>query len=266
MKKIALLLPLLLLPFAFAHAEDAPLTRTELIDKLVAQGVPRRGVEMIYEFQDKNLGVPFVTDIYNCAGFPTDDARACRKKDRIFTTKTVVITDHEWAVYIDFKRPSREKRLWLLNLKTGESENEYVAHGSGSAKGPEPQRFSNRPDSRMTSLGFYVAGETYRSGNHGLVLRLHGLQRSNSNAYKRDVIFHGAKYAREKYLERINPKTKEPMDKIGESWGCPATSDAFAQKVIPLLKNGGLFFHDHEDLLDAAMTGEEVSLPAPAKK
>jgi hypothetical protein len=246
---------LLMAASGLAFAEDVQLTRRELIDKITAQGVSLRGIERLYDFQDKNLNVPFVTDIYKCIGLPADDARACGERHRIYTTKTITITDHPWVVYIDFKKPSREKRFWLINLKTGAVESELVAHGAGSGNQAEPERFSNQVNSHMTSLGIYYAGETYRSGRHGTVLRLHGLERSNNNAYKRDVIFHGATYAQESYLLA---KTNE---KIGESQGCPAVSDAFAQKVIPLLKNGGIFFLDHEDLLDAAMSGNEVWLP-----
>lgn len=265
MKKHILVLVLTWSGFVLAQdppsaSASEPLPRAELLDKVLANGVPRRGIERILEFQDRNLGASFVTDIYTCAGAAPDDARACSEKSRVYTTKTVTIQAHDYAVYVDFKRPSRFKRFWFINLKTGDTEMQLVAHGSGSGTGPEPERFSNRRDSRMTSLGIYVAGETYKSKKHGTVLRLHGLERSNSNAYVRDLIFHGAKYASEGYLDRIDKKTKEPVEKIGESWGCPAVEEAFAQKLIPLLKNGGIFFHDHEDLLDQAMAGEEVSL------
>lgn len=246
---------LLLIPCLAPAATEVPLTRTQLIDKIVAQGVPRRGIEKLFEFRDRNLGVPFITEIYKCAGAPEGDVRACGSRSRISAVKIVTVLEQPYAVYIDFKRPSTQKRLWLIDMKNGAAEAQLVAHGSGSGIEAAPQRFSNRRDSQMTSLGMYIAGDTYRSGNHGTVMRLHGLDWSNNNAYVRDVIFHGAKYATESYLEK--------KDEIGESAGCPAVSDEFAQRSIPLLKNGALVFHDHEDLLDLAMSGEEVGEPAP---
>lgn len=246
-------------------AEPAPLARHELVNRIVNAGVPRRGIERILDFQDQNVGVPFVTDIYYCAGGAPTNARACQEKQRIFTTKTVVVTEHEYAVYIDFKTPSNLKRFWLINLRDGTAESQLVSHGAGSGNGADPQRFGNRRNSRMTSLGMYMAGDTYYSGKHGLTLRLHGLERSNNNAYIRDIVFHGARYASEEYLLQKQLALDEFIeDKIGESWGCPAVNEAFALKVIPLLKNGALFFLDHADLLESSMTGEEVSLPLPA--
>lgn len=259
------LLTFLLLALAPAASAESnwplPLNRQELITKIVEAGVPRRGIERIYKFRDQTLGASFVTDTYICAGRPAGDVSACRERDRIFATKTLTLEEHDYAVYIDFKQPSRLKRLWLINLRDGSAEWQLVAHGAGSGKEGEAERFSNRRNSRMTSLGMYVAGDTYRSGKHGLTMRLYGLERSNSNAYLRDIVFHGAKYATEDYLDKKRAEVTFDPDKIGESWGCPAVDDSFAQRVIPLLKNGALFFHDHADLLEPAMSGEEVSLP-----
>jgi hypothetical protein len=79
-----------------------------------------------------------------------------------------------------------------------------VAHGRGSASPSEnkPVRFSNRQGSNATSLGLYLAQETYGfSGKSGgrrytsVGLRLQGLSgRYNSAARARGVVAHGAPY------------------------------------------------------------------------
>ncbi len=48
-----------------------------------------------------------------------------------------------------------------------------VAHGRNTGE-EFAQTFSNREGSEMTSLGFYVTGQTYQ-GKHGLSLRLRGV-------------------------------------------------------------------------------------------
>ena len=112
-----------------------------------------------------------------------------------------------------------------------------VAHGRGSAaRGGVPRRFSNRHGSEATSLGLFLAQETYRfSGKSGgrrytsTGLRLRGLSgRFNARARERGVVVHGAPY--------VNG------DRAGRSEGCPAVSPARARTLIPRIRSGGLVF------------------------
>jgi hypothetical protein len=113
-----------------------------------------------------------------------------------------------------------------------------VAHGRGSSKGKNgvPTRFSNTPGSYSTSLGLYVAEETYNfSGKSGgqrytsIGLRLDGVSgRFNSTARDRGVVVHGAPY--------VTPSGS------GRSEGCPAMEQARARRLIPMIANGGLVF------------------------
>jgi hypothetical protein len=112
-----------------------------------------------------------------------------------------------------------------------------VAHGRGSrARGGVPRRFSNRHGSEATSLGLFLAQETYRfSGSSGgrrytsTGLRLRGLSgRFNARARERGVVVHGAPY--------VNG------DRAGRSEGCPAVSPARARTLIPRIRNGGMVF------------------------
>ncbi|HSU13257.1 murein L,D-transpeptidase catalytic domain-containing protein [Longimicrobium sp.] len=112
-----------------------------------------------------------------------------------------------------------------------------VAHGRGSApRGGVPRRFSNRHGSEATSLGLFVAQETYRFSGHAngrlyssIGLRLRGVSgRFNARARERGVVVHGAPYV-----------TREGA---GRSEGCPAVSPARARTLIPRIRNGGLVF------------------------
>src|ERR1700681_1905839 len=76
---------------------------------------------------------------------------------------------------IDYSLPSTEPRLWVLDLARGKVlYHELVAHGAGSGE-KFATRFSNVNDSRATSLGLFLTGETYEGGN-GYSLKLKGLE------------------------------------------------------------------------------------------
>jgi L,D-transpeptidase catalytic domain len=113
-----------------------------------------------------------------------------------------------------------------------------VAHGRGSASASDtkPVRFSNRQGSNATSLGLYLAQETYGfSGKTGgkrytsVGLRLQGLSgRFNSSARARGVVAHGAPYV--------------TAARAGRSEGCPAVEQSRARTLLPKIANGGLVF------------------------
>jgi hypothetical protein len=113
-----------------------------------------------------------------------------------------------------------------------------VAHGRGSSAGTDiPTRFSNEKGSNATSLGLYLAQETYdfrgRSGGRSyssVGLRLQGVSgRFNNAARTRGIVVHGAPYV-------------SPLG-AGRSEGCPAMTEPLARKLLPRLANGGMVFH-----------------------
>src|SRR5688572_3574867 len=76
---------------------------------------------------------------------------------------------------IDYSLPSTQKRLWVLDMKTGGVLfHELVTHGKNSGW-EKPTKFSNVEGSLMSSLGVYVTGGTY-VGKHGRSLYLDGLE------------------------------------------------------------------------------------------
>jgi len=140
-------------------------------------------------------------------------------------------------VICDFSQSSNKKRLYILDLANSKILlTSYVAHGRGS--GTEyATRFSNRSRSHQSSLGFYITSSTY-SGEHGLSLRLQGLEPGFNNlAMKRNIVLHGAPYISSYYLS-----TNKFM---GRSYGCPAVPETECAEIIDMIKNGTCFFIYH---------------------
>jgi hypothetical protein len=140
---------------------------------------------------------------------------------------------------IDYSRPSTEKRLWVYDLTSHELlYEELVAHGQGSGANLAT-RFSNLPDTHMTSLGLFVTDTTY-VGKNGYSLRLDGLDRGmNDRARERAIVMHGAPYVSDTFVKTNG--------RLGRSWGCPAVSDVVARELIDRVKGGGLVFAYYPD-------------------
>lgn len=142
-----------------------------------------------------------------------------------------------YAFLVDFTMHSKNKRGWLINLKTGAAEAMHVAHGKGSGDGSgRAVRFSNRNNSKMSSLGLYITAETYH-GSNGFSLRLDGLESTNSAARPRAIVMHGADYMSSSFINSNG--------RAGRSWGCPAIAQNIKTRVINSLKGGSLFYHYH---------------------
>lgn len=113
-----------------------------------------------------------------------------------------------------------------------------VAHGSGSSttRDAVPTRFSNAPGSKQSSLGLYLAEETYafRGKANGrpytsVGLRLRGESGAfNDQARVRGIVAHGAPYV--------------TATAAGRSEGCPAMEPERAERLLPLIADGGVVF------------------------
>lgn len=135
---------------------------------------------------------------------------------------------------IDFSLPSSKKRLFVIDLEKAKVVfNTYVAHGANSGQAAAT-RFSNIPQSNMSSLGFYETRGTY-NGSNGYSLKLEGLERGfNDNANRRAIVIHGAAY--------VNAELARSQGFIGRSWGCPALPENLNKPIIDKIKNGTCLF------------------------
>lgn len=135
---------------------------------------------------------------------------------------------------IDYSKPSTERRLWVVNLRTGRVLfNTYVTHGKNSGR-TNATSFSNEPGSLKSSLGLFLTEEPY-TGSNGYSLRLVGLEPGiNDNAYRRAIVVHGAWYADSDVIRRYGA--------LGRSWGCPTVGEQVARPLINTIKERTLVF------------------------
>jgi hypothetical protein len=144
-----------------------------------------------------------------------------------------------YLYFVDFGLDNGTPRGWVLDMdaQTVVEGPFPVSHGRGS--GPRngvPKTFSNRPGSNASSLGVYLAQETYAfSGKSGgrhytsVGLRLRGESgRFNGAARERGIVSHGAPYVSSR--------------EAGRSEGCPALEPARARRLLPLIAEGGVVF------------------------
>ena len=137
----------------------------------------------------------------------------------------------------DFSQSSKRKRLYLIDLNECKLLlNTYVAHGKNS--GAEyARKFSNKPESRQSSLGFYRTKKTYYGG-HGLALTLSGLEPGfNDKAERRKIVVHGSLYIGDNY--------KRWGKYMGRSFGCPAVPMKQSRILINTIKDGSCLFIYH---------------------
>jgi L,D-transpeptidase catalytic domain len=138
-----------------------------------------------------------------------------------------------WAV-LDFSRHSSKDRLFLFDVVAEQMSGYLCAHGRGSEGQTDDGMadvFSNEDGSNASSLGIYLCSETYY-GDHGLSLRLDGLEPTNSNARHRAIVIHGADYVSQNFINDTG--------RIGRSWGCPAIENRYVDKVVNALQRGSL--------------------------
>lgn len=235
----------------------------ELIDaKILIAGVPSGSLKRIREFIAKNKGSKIRQAVYSCRNQAPGDARVCEEADRAYSTKEITILNPRRVISIDFGMPSTKKRMFLIDLATGEVESYFVTHGRGSGISKWSFKFSNIKDSKQSSLGLYQTGEVY-FGHYGEMMRLYGLERSNDQAYNRDIVVHKADYAKPDFIDRVDPATGKPFDRLGLSWGCPAVSPDVMAKLMPILKQGVIYDLYHSELMQAAQSGHEVKVEEP---
>ena len=142
-------------------------------------------------------------------------------------------------VVVDYTQPSYSRRMLVIEKNTGTRTSYRVAHGKNSGA-LHARIFSNRSGSNMSSLGLYKTGEVYR-GEHGLAIRLHGLDSlHNGNAHARDIVLHAAWYVSlpvviENLLTLQGPR-------IGRSNGCFVVAPRVIDDVIGKLSQRAFIY------------------------
>ncbi|HEY0732616.1 MAG TPA: murein L,D-transpeptidase catalytic domain family protein [Chitinophagaceae bacterium] len=133
----------------------------------------------------------------------------------------------KYCFMIDMSIMSGAKRFYVYNLaedriyKSG-----LVTHGRCNEYWLNGRKYDNTVGSGCTSLGKYKIGKAYH-GRFGLAYKLHGLDASNNNAYKRYVVMHAHECVPE----------EEVVKEICQSDGCPTVSPGFLKELDIILKS-----------------------------
>ena len=138
-------------------------------------------------------------------------------------------------VVVDYSLHSSKKRLFVINLETGQVSAYRTTHGRGSDRDHDGylDRFSDVPGSGASPRGAYLTAEEYY-GKHGRSLRLDGLDPTNANARRRAIVIHAAAYA--------EPSMIRAQGKLGRSLGCIAVSSADLETFMTLVPQGTLIY------------------------
>ena len=155
------------------------------------------------------LGTPSSTNI-------VDKAVTIQKKYKV--------TNDKYVVMIDYSKSILSERLYLVNTKTHKIEMTSVVSHAWNSGLNYATNFSNEEGTLKSSLGAYVTENTYY-GTYGYSLVLNGLDKTNSNAKKRKIIFHSTKKMKTKW-----------------SWGCFALPEKNTRKIIDKIKGGCLVY------------------------
>ena len=100
-----------------------------------------------------------------------------------------------------------------------------VAHGSCDRGFQENAALSNTINSGCSSLGKYKVGGSYK-GQFGMAYKLYGLDSSNSNAFKRNIVLHT--------YECVPEQETDPVP-ICNSRGCAMVSPGFFDRLKPII-------------------------------
>ncbi len=139
----------------------------------------------------------------------------------------------DFYILIDMSNHSGKERLFVYDFKTDSILlSGLCSHGCGeSLWGKDLTKnspsFSNIPNSHLSSLGKYKIGNRgYSNWGIHINYRIHGLEKTNNNAFKRDIVLHS--------WEKISDTEIFPKG-TPEGWGCPAVSNNTMKKLDKLL-------------------------------
>ena len=160
------------------------------------------------------------------------DSEAYLRALQFFYAHQSQFSNRRYITIIDYTKPSTNMRMYVIDLESGAEQRFLVSHGKNSGW-LYATSFSNRPESRKSSRGFFLTGEKY-CGEHGPSMEMYGLEKGvNDNAYSRRIVMHGADYVHPRAIV-IN------RGRLGRSFGCPAVPTEYAEGIIDKIKGGGL--------------------------
>lgn len=142
--------------------------------------------------------------------------------------------NQDFCILIDMSIHSGLNRFFVYDFKKNTaSMSMLVGHGCGnypwsSDWSKSNPGFSNTDGSHLSSLGKYKIGQRAWS-DWGINVKyvMHGLEKTNSNAQSRYIVFHS--------WEKVAEKEVYPAG-TAEGWGCPTISNNNMKIIDPMLK------------------------------
>ena len=176
----------------------------------------------------------------------------------------IQIQNQRYITIEDLVQSSKQPRLFVIDLKTGEVEATFSAHGGGqkilgdhiASKDVAPD-FSNKEHSNLSARGFFITGSRYVSGSGQwkFGMRLHGIQSGiNDNTFTRVIVMHPYPGVEDKLISSNEPNTSVETAKADQgmplSWGCTMLSPKYASDVVDKIKasstkEGGSLYYNY---------------------
>lgn len=137
----------------------------------------------------------------------------------------------QFCFLMDLSIHSGKSRFYIYNFKSKSiTDSSLVCHGVGKNSSATKPIYSNEVGSNCTSLGKYKTGKrAYSNWGIHVHYKLHGLEKTNSNAFKRMVVLHSYEYVSE---EELYPNHLT----MGWSLGCPVLSNKPMKRIDSLLQ------------------------------
>lgn len=127
---------------------------------------------------------------------------------------------------VDMSIESGKNRFFIYDLKNNAVlDAGLVTHGRCNQDWLKGRKYGNGVGCGCTSLGKYKVGNHYQ-GKFGLAYKLHGLDSTNSNAFKRFVVLHS---------HSCVPNGEVDPLPICQSDGCPTVSGSFLKKLATII-------------------------------
>lgn len=139
--------------------------------------------------------------------------------------------NQDFCLLMDLSIHSGKSRFYVYNFKSKSiTDSSLVCHGVGKNSTALKPIYSNEVGSNCTSLGKYKTGKrAYSNWGIHIHYKLHGLEKTNSNAFKRNVVLHSYEYVSE---TKLYPNHLT----MGWSLGCPVLSNKPMKRIDSLLQ------------------------------
>ncbi len=143
--------------------------------------------------------------------------------------------DTKYCLLVDFSIHSGRDRLFVWDFTNDTIKYAGLCcHGYGNKANRSTQRtprFSNVAGSLCSSLGRYKIGaRSYSQWGINIHYKLHGLDDTNSNAYKRIIVLHSHSPVPDSEIYPYHLP-------LGYSQGCPVVSDSLMRELDDILKD-----------------------------